>query len=166
MSALKIIPFLQSGCRQQDKDVLIKEILDAKKKIPCKFINKVPPASNKCRFGADCHFSHLDSNGAEIAVRPTPRYRSRIRNNRPIFSPNSEVEFLEAMFMHLRYADGYAGLAGFDSIDEVFDHLIENNVDNFFEDSDYYEHYHDDDDFDDDDDDDSYEDEDSDVSDY
>lgn len=58
------------------------------------------------------------------------------------------------MFMHLRYSEGLEGhseLQGFDSIDEIFDHLIDNNVDNFFEDSDYYEHYHDDDEEEDDD---------------
>lgn len=55
-----------------EKQSLIKTNLDKKKLVKCKFVNKPPPQSNKCPFGSDCHFSHLDEQGKEIVQRSIP----------------------------------------------------------------------------------------------
>ena len=68
-----------SSLGSSTKKAMIDNRLLHRKSTPCKFINRKPPSSNRCPFGARCQFSHLDSTGNEILVRDT-RHRNRKQN--------------------------------------------------------------------------------------
>ena len=106
--------------------------LDKKKKIPCKFINTPPPSSNKCPFGDQCHFSHLDGDGNEIAVRSVPRRRRRNH-----YCSHAE-QVVNELMLRLAMEDGLDSFFLREDEDEYFDSPFVEHVEHMLQLEDMY----------------------------
>ena len=118
------------------KKSLIDAHLQHRKSIKCKFINKDPPASNKCPFGDQCHFSHLDQDGKEILVR-NPVRRSYARHHHDFLrtflanSTDSDIDdshFSLYLFYHSLLNYDYNDFSGEEDMYEYLQHELDGDL--------------------------------------